>query len=104
MLVRSGLLEQAAWFAAKLDCADPRVSPLFGSFRVFPPTYIAVGTQDLLLDDARRLAARMMQEGVDVRLEEWPGAIHGFNALPVPEARDYLVGLRGIVDHVLRAS
>ncbi len=101
MLVRSGLLEQASWFAAELDAADARLSPVFGSFRGFPPTYIAVGSHDLLLDDARRVANAMKRDDVDVCLEEWPGAIHGFNAVPVPEAREYNRRIRSIIDWVL---
>lgn len=98
MLVRSQLLEEAAWFAGGRDLRDPAVSPLFGSFRGFPRTYLPVGTSDLLLDDARRVAAAMAADGVDVVLEEWPGAIHAFTALPLPEGRLYRRRLRAFID------
>jgi epsilon-lactone hydrolase len=101
MLVRSQLLEEAAWFAGGRDLRDPAVSPLFGSFHGFPRTYLPVGTSDLLLDDARRVAAAMAAEGVDVVLEEWPGAIHAFTALPLREGRLYRRRLRAFVDAAL---
>ncbi|MBJ7450805.1 MAG: alpha/beta hydrolase fold domain-containing protein [Blastococcus sp.] len=101
MLVRSQLLEEAAWFAGGRDLRDPAVSPLFGSFRGLPRTWIPVGTADLLLDDARRVAAAMVADGVDVDLEEWPGAIHAFTALPLREGRLYRRRLRAFVDTAL---
>ena len=101
LLVRSQLLEEAAWFAGGRDLRDPAVSPLFGSFRGLPRTYLPVGTSDLLLDDARRVAAAMTAEGVDVVLEEWPGAIHAFTALPLREGRQYRRRLRAFVHAAL---
>lgn len=101
MLTRSELVQEAAWFAGERDLRDPAVSPLFGSFRGFPRTWIPVGTRDLLLDDARRVAAAMAAEGVDVVLDEWPGGPHGFTALPLPEGKRYRRRLRGFVDGIL---
>jgi len=97
MLVHSDLVQEAAWFATGRDVRDPAVSPLFGSFHGFPRTYIPVGTHDLLLDDARRVAAAMAAAGVEVTLQEWPGAVHGFTALPLPEGGRYRKQLRAYV-------
>jgi acetyl esterase/lipase len=47
---------------------DPSVSPLFGQFRGAPPAWITVGDTEILLDDARRLAARLRQDGSAVEL------------------------------------
>lgn len=101
MLSRSALLQDAAWFAGEKDLTDPVVSPLYGSFRGLPRTYIAVGTRDLLLDDARRVAAAMTRDGVDVVLDEWPGAVHAFTALPTREGRRYRRQLRALVHDAL---
>jgi epsilon-lactone hydrolase len=103
LLSRSELVQEAAWFAGDRDLADPTVSPLFGSFRGFPRTWIPVGTHDLLLDDARRVAAAMAAEDVDVVLDEWPGAVHGFTALPLREGRQYRQRLRSFVQAALPA-
>ena len=100
-LVRSHLAQHAAWFAGSHDLDVPGISPIRGSFHAFPPTYIPVGTHDLLLDDARSVAAAMAAEGVDVTLDEWPGTTHAFTALPLPEGRRYRRQLRARVDALL---
>ncbi len=104
LLTRSELVQEAAWFAGQRDLRDPAVSPLFGSFRGLPPTWITVGTRDLILDDSRRVAAAMAADGVDVVLDEWPGAVHAFTGLPLPEARRYRKRLRAFVDAALPSA
>ena len=46
----------------------PSVSPLFGRFEGAPPAWITVGDTEILLDDARRLAARLVSQGCDATL------------------------------------
>ena len=101
MLTRSELVQEASWFAGDRDLQDPTVSPLYGSFRGFPHSWISVGTHDLLLDDARRVTSAMEAEGVHVALHEWPGAIHSFTALPLPEGRRYRQLLNDFVSDAL---
>ena len=103
MLTRSQVLENAAWYAGGRDLRDPGLSPLFGSFRGFPRTYLPVGQYDLVLDDARRVAARMRAEDVDVVLDEWPGTIHGFLLVPSAEARQCRQRIRAFVHEALPA-
>jgi acetyl esterase/lipase len=47
-------------------------------------------TKILVLDDARDLAARLQDAGVEVRLQVWDGMIHVFQQFPdhLPEARE----------------
>jgi acetyl esterase/lipase len=52
--------------------------PLSVTFREFPPLFIEVGTCEILLDDALRLAARAAHADVDVSLEVAAGKTHGF--------------------------
>ena len=103
MLTRSQVLENAAWYAGGRDLRDPGLSPLFGSFRGFPRTYIPVGQYDLVLDDARRVATKMRAEDVDVVLDEWPGTIHGFLHVPSAEARQCRQRIRAFVHEALPA-
>jgi acetyl esterase/lipase len=51
-------------------------SPLFGPVSGFPPSYIAVGTGEVLLDDARSMAAKLQAGGVDVHLHQVEGMDH----------------------------
>jgi acetyl esterase/lipase len=66
------------------------LSPLFADLRGLPPVLIQVSTIELLLDDARRMAAALRRAGVAVSLSEWskvPPMWHIF-AAGLPEARD----------------
>jgi phosphinothricin tripeptide acetyl hydrolase len=62
-----------------LGAADPRsplASPLFADLRGLPPLLIHVGSEEVLLDDATRLAERARAAGVPVTLEVWEQMIH----------------------------
>ena len=85
MLRREGLELMAGRYAGSLPRKDPRVSPLFGNFEGLPPMLIHVGELEVLLDDARRLAARAREAGVEVQLEVWPEQHHVFQATPLHE-------------------
>ena len=62
-----------------LNGADPRTplaSPIFADLRGLPPLLIHVGSEEVLLDDATRLAERARAAGVDVAIEVWEPMIH----------------------------
>lgn len=101
ILVYSQIKTSALWYAGERKLTDPAVSPLFGSFEGFPPTYMMVGTADMLLDDARQLAARMESAGVDVLLDEFTDAPHGFNGVPTRMGRECNCRVLRVVDAVL---
>ena len=67
-----------AYLRADMDRKDPRVSPLYVDFRHFPPMLIQVGSDETLLDDAARLAARAGAADVAVTLQIWPHMIHAW--------------------------
>ena len=67
-----------AYLPADMDRKDPRVSPLYVDFRNFPPMLIQVGSDETLLDDAARLAARAGAADVAVALQIWPHMIHAW--------------------------
>ena len=58
------------------DPHDSLASPIFTSLNGLPPLLIQVGTEEILLGDARALAHVASEQGVDVTLEEWPGMVH----------------------------
>lgn len=76
-LIQPGGLD---WFAAHyLNGADPKsplAAPLHADLAGLPPLMIQVGTSEVLLDDATRLAARAEAVGVEVTLEAAEGMIH----------------------------
>jgi acetyl esterase/lipase len=67
-----------AYVPTGMDRKDPRVSPLYADFRNFPPMLIQIGSDETLLDDATRLAARTGVADVAVTLEIWPHMIHAW--------------------------
>ena len=78
---------------------DPRISPLFADFDRPPPVLIQVGTEEILLDDSRRMAAVLRAAGGQVSLTEWPGCPHVWQILDgyLPEARAALREVAGFL-------
>ena len=61
------------------DGADPRVSPLrANNFGHLPPTFVATASHDVLRDEAEAYAGLLLDAGVDVIAQRYPGMIHGF--------------------------
>src|SRR3546814_9551130 len=60
----------AAYAGSDHDPGSSGLSPLFADLSGLPPLLVEVGTAEVLLDDARRLAERARAAGVDVRSEE----------------------------------
>ncbi len=67
---------------------DPMISPLFGDFTGFPPTYIQVGDNEVLLADSTMLHKKMVQENVSVKLDIFKGMWHVFQMSPLKTAYD----------------
>lgn len=83
------------------ELTNPLVSPIYADLRGLPPLLIHVGTDEILLDDARQLAQRAEAAGVDVTLEIWPEMIHVWHALAmiVPESRQAIDRIGEFVKH-----
>ncbi|GLW69424.1 alpha/beta hydrolase [Kitasatospora phosalacinea] len=60
------------------DRTNPLASPLFADLTGLPPLLVQVGSNELLLDDAVRLAARAAEQDVTVTLEVESGLPHVF--------------------------
>lgn len=65
---------------------SPYVSPLFGDFSDFPPAYIQVGSNEILLNDALQLHKKMSRADVSVKLDEFKGMWHVFQMSPFKTA------------------
>jgi acetyl esterase/lipase len=73
-----GLLEGAAnLYAAGRDLRTPLISPVYGDFDGFPPTYLVTGTRDLFLSDVIRVHRKMRVAGVVADLNVYEGISHG---------------------------
>jgi epsilon-lactone hydrolase len=65
-------------YVGPADASDPQISPVFGDLSGLPPILIQVGSTEILLSDALRLAARAAIADVPVTLEVTPGVPHVF--------------------------
>lgn len=82
------LFVSARHYLKKAPPADPYASPVFASFKDFPPIMVHAGSLEMLRDDASRLGDRAAEAGVPVSVEIYDGMQHVFQANShVPEAR-----------------
>ena len=65
---------------------NPEISPLFGDFTGFPPTYIQVGDLEVLMSDSSMLQKKMSKEGVKVSMDVYKGMWHVFQMGPFKTA------------------
>jgi acetyl esterase/lipase/acyl-coenzyme A synthetase/AMP-(fatty) acid ligase len=76
LLSAAELQRMAASYLRDADPRHPLASPAFAELIGLPPLLIQVGTDEILLDDARTLASAASAAGVETTLQEWPGMIH----------------------------
>jgi monoterpene epsilon-lactone hydrolase len=77
-LTPAGLQRRAADYAGGNDPATAQISPVFADLTGLPPLLIQAGSDEILLDDAIRLAARAAAADVAVTLEITPAVPHVF--------------------------
>lgn len=82
-----GGTESVRIYAADIDIADWRISPLYGDLSVLPPTLVFCGTRDLLYPDCARFAEKARAVGSDVELVTGDRMIHVWPLIDMPEAR-----------------
>lgn len=80
MIAPAGIREMARLYLAGADPRDPLASPNFADLAGLPPLLIHVGSEEVLLHDARILAGRARAAGVDVRFEVWDRMFHVWHA------------------------
>ena len=73
---RRALLQYRKRFVDDEQVRNPLAAPLYADLRRLPPMLVQAGSAEVLLDDARRIAARAREAGVDVTLRVWEDMIH----------------------------
>jgi epsilon-lactone hydrolase len=76
IVTRDGIETMTLAYVGAGDHKAPLVSPLYADLRHLPPLLVQVGSDEVLLDDARGLGRRAKEAGVDITVEEWPSMIH----------------------------
>lgn len=73
-------------YAAGQELENPSISPLFADYDGFPPTYIQVGDNEILLDDSVMLYQKLLGSNVSVKLDIFKGMWHVFQMSPFKPA------------------
>jgi acetyl esterase/lipase len=103
MLVASELPRLAKLYLGGADAHDPYASPLYADPHGLPPVLIQAGGDEILRDDAVRMAEKMKAAGCEVELHVWPGMPHVFQLLAavMPEAQGALAEIARFTERVL---
>ena len=56
---------------------DPLISPVYGDFKGFPPTYLVSGTRDMFLSNTVRTHRKLRTASVVADLNVYEGFSHG---------------------------
>ena len=75
-------------YASGEELKNPLISPLFGDYTDFPPTYIQVGENEILLNDSMELFSAMKEKEVVVSMDVFPGMWHVFQMSPFKKANE----------------
>ncbi len=93
-------------YIAGHDPRHPLISPLYGDWHGLPPLLIHAGEEELLREDAERIAAAARAAGVEVELTIFPRMWHVWQLnLELPEAKESLHAIaRWLVEQLKRAE
>jgi acetyl esterase/lipase len=99
-IVSKELLDNVAgMYLAGQDPRAPLASPLHAEMAGLPPLLLQVGSEEVLVDDSKRLATKAQDAGVDVTLEVVDGAVHEWHVFAsfLPEGQEAIDRIGGFV-------
>ncbi|MCH2023604.1 MAG: alpha/beta hydrolase [Saprospiraceae bacterium] len=98
MLSKKGLLSANKMAAKKLDLTDPEISPLYGNFNNFPPTFLFAAENDILTPDILKIANKINHANARVTIIEGPSMPHVWPFIPVmKEAKEALKQIQNLL-------
>lgn len=102
MLNADDLPELAKLYLAGTDPCTPYASPLYGDPAGLPPVLIQVGSDEILRDDAVRMAQKLRSHNARSKLEIWHRMPHAWQMfVPVlPEARQAIAQIGEFISDV----
>ena len=82
------------------SATDPTCSPLYAELTGLPPILIHVGTEEVLLDDAKRLAEQTEKYCIPTNLKVYDrvGHVFQFHAGILNESNDSIERIRQFID------
>ncbi|NYV27648.1 alpha/beta hydrolase [Streptobacillus felis] len=94
----SKLLVDNEYFKYEKDKKHPYISPVFGNFKGFPPTYIEVNNGELLFDDSYIMKQKLDKEKIENRFVTVDGLFHVYHILKSEEAKTSFKGIFEFLD------
>ena len=88
LIDRDNLKTYAAYYGGGENLENPLISPLFGDLAGLPPSYIIVGSHEILLDDSRLMKEALERAGCQCDLHVEDGLWHVYVLYGVPEAKE----------------
>mgnify|MGYP003649720002 CR=1 FL=1 len=88
--------------AFRISPTSPVASPLLGNLANLPPTLIQASDSEMLLDNARRYAAKAKAQGSKVVLHTWPGMVHVWQIFTplLPEAEEAFADIESFIREI----
>ena len=87
-------------YAGEYNMTHSLISPLYGQFDGFGPVLIQTSRDEMLYDNARKLARKAERAGVDVTLQTWEGLIHWWHLFTglIPESDEAVAKIAEFVE------
>ena len=107
LVTYDGLLAGAAkLYAGDHAMTDPLISPVYGDFKGFPPTYLVSGTRDMFLSNTVRVHRKLRTAGVVASLNVYEGFSHGeyLKTIDPPESEQVFAELSAFILEYLEQS
>ena len=94
------IAEFAQVYLGPVTTKEPYASPLYADLGGLPPLLFQVGSEELLLDDSRRVHDKVLRAGGSSTLEVTGGVFHVWQMLDgfLPEAREALVRVASFLE------
>lgn len=105
MFSRAGAEIAAELYLQGCDPSHPLASPLLAPLAGYPPTLISIGTGEVLVDDATRFHARLVEHGVPADLCAVDGMDHValVRGLSLPGAAETFAAVCAFVERIVAA-
>lgn len=102
MLNAGDLPELVRCYLAGADPLTPYASPLYGETSGLPPVLIQAGSDEILRDDAVRMAEKLQRANPSSRLEIWPRMPHAFQLFvpALPEAHAAIARIGAFISNM----
>jgi len=94
-------LRWSAQLYARGEEKNPLVSPVFGDLTGLAPSLVYVGSLEILIDDATRIATRCAECGVHCELHIADDMWHVYPLFPIPESKRALDRIEEFVSEYL---